>query len=318
MHASSLVCLLLAVRCSAQRSCTRADVVRSESPWTFDTTGCEKLDLGGHSGTSIGAVGAAALAKALKTNSAITSLSLFYNAIGTAGAEALADALKTNNAITGLNLASNSIGAAGARALAEALKTNKALTNLNLMHNAIADEGARALAGALRSNSVLTDLYLGSNSMTDDGAWALAEALKTNKALINLDVGTSNSIGDEAQKAVDELLAVPPKKRHRKAKAEAKAARKAEAEAEAARAHALHTFGKRVGLLPILDELEMDDDDKVSVLSVASAWFDKVGATSIREVVDNGRIDELVRALYHQGLPRASITLKALADKDEL
>eukprot|EP00966_Prymnesium_polylepis_P244215 5647745-Prymnesium_polylepis.1 len=175
------------------------------------------------------------------------------------------------------------------------------------MHNSIADEGVRALAGALSINGVLKDLYLGSNSVTDDGAWALAEALKTNKALTNLDVGTSSSIGDEAQEAADELVAVPPKKRRRKAKAEAKGARKAEAEAEAARAQALRSFGKRVGLLPTLDELEMDDDDKASVLSVASAWFDKTGASSIREVVENGRIEGLVTALYKEGLPRASL-----------
>ncbi|KAG0041328.1 hypothetical protein BGZ89_007519, partial [Linnemannia elongata] len=71
------------------------------------------------------------LAKALKTNSTLTTLDLQGNSIGDDGAKALAEALKTNSTLTTLNLYNNSIGDDGAKALAEALKTNSTLTTLN-------------------------------------------------------------------------------------------------------------------------------------------------------------------------------------------
>ena len=99
------------------------------------------------------------------------------------GAAALAGALKTNTALTTLNLLENNIGHEGA-ALAGALKTNTALTTLNLLENNIGHEGAAALAGALKTNAALTTLILSWNNNTcigDEGAAALAGALKTNR-----------------------------------------------------------------------------------------------------------------------------------------
>eukprot|EP00729_Bicosta_minor_P010564 gene10564-30780_t len=61
------------------------------------------------------------------------------NALGDAIAAAIAEALKTNTAVTALNLWDNSIGDAGATALAEMLKVNTAVARLSLVYNKIGD-----------------------------------------------------------------------------------------------------------------------------------------------------------------------------------
>ena len=62
----------------------------------------------------------------------VASLNLHVNSIGEKGAAALAEALKTNMALTSLYVYGNSIGDKGARVLAGALKTNQVLTSLNV------------------------------------------------------------------------------------------------------------------------------------------------------------------------------------------
>ena len=139
MALASLLLLLLSSGCAA-KSCRYEDVVpmavRWSWSWSFDLEGCTSLVLRTWR-TKIGDEGSRALAEALKTNGALTTLDLMGNSIGDEGARALAEALKTNGALTTLNLQGNSIGTEGARALAEALKTNGALTELDLRQNSI-------------------------------------------------------------------------------------------------------------------------------------------------------------------------------------
>ena len=73
------------------RECSRYDVVKSTEPWKFHLAGCTSVRL-----RLIGDEGARALAKALKTNSALTGLALGHNSIGAEGARALAEALKAS------------------------------------------------------------------------------------------------------------------------------------------------------------------------------------------------------------------------------
>lgn len=79
--------------------------------------------------------GAAAIAEALKNNTALTFLNLGYNTIGDSGAAAIAEALKSNAALTELRLHSNNIGDSGAAALVEMLEINTAVTMLPLDNN---------------------------------------------------------------------------------------------------------------------------------------------------------------------------------------
>ena len=81
-------------------NCRMADVRISSSWWTglkwTLPDDCLRLDL---ASDKVGDEGAAALAGALKTNTALTTLKLSVNNIGHEGAAALAGALKTNTAV---------------------------------------------------------------------------------------------------------------------------------------------------------------------------------------------------------------------------
>jgi len=139
----------------------------------------------------------AGLCEALRTNSTITSLSLFHADIGAAGAASFGEALRTNATLTSLDLGGNIIGDAGATALGEALRTNSTLTSLGLIHAGIGDAGAAALGEALRTNATLTALTLAwGNNIGDAGLAALTEALATNTTLKELWLIGRNMVGD--------------------------------------------------------------------------------------------------------------------------
>ncbi|KAL0242941.1 hypothetical protein GEMRC1_005504 [Eukaryota sp. GEM-RC1] len=159
---------------------------------------------------SIGDEGARALAEALKVNTSITSVYLMFNSVGDEGARALAEALKVNASVTSVNLWRNSIGAEGARALAEAWKVNASVTSVDLRGISIGAEGARALADALKVNTSITSVYLMFNSVGDEGARALAEALKVNASVTSVNLWR-NSIGDEGARALADVLKVNTK-----------------------------------------------------------------------------------------------------------
>ncbi|EGD80272.1 hypothetical protein PTSG_13066 [Salpingoeca rosetta] len=102
------------------------------------------------------------------------------------GARAVAEALKDNTCVKRLFLRDNSIGPEGAVALAEMLKHNTTITVLFLDSNSIGDEGAMALAEVLKHSTPLKGLYLGDNGIGDQGAVALMEMLKHNTTLEEL------------------------------------------------------------------------------------------------------------------------------------
>ncbi|KAL0206005.1 hypothetical protein P9112_001312 [Eukaryota sp. TZLM1-RC] len=146
-----------------------------------------------------------ALARALESDSTLTTLDLWVNNITDEGASALARALESNSTLTELNLRRNNITDEGASALARALESNSSLTTLDLQFNNITDEGASALARALESNSTLTRLSLQNNKITDEGASALARALESNSSLTTLDL-LGNNITDEGASALARAL----------------------------------------------------------------------------------------------------------------
>ncbi|KAL0242827.1 hypothetical protein GEMRC1_005390 [Eukaryota sp. GEM-RC1] len=159
---------------------------------------------------SIGAEGARALADVLKINTSVTSVFVGSDCIGDNGVRALAEALKVNASVTSVNLGYNSIGAEGARALADALKTNTSVTSVDLEENSIGDEGARALADALKVNISVTSVDLFKNSIGDEGARALADVLKVHSSVTSIDL-KENSIRDEGAKALADALKVNTK-----------------------------------------------------------------------------------------------------------
>ena len=172
MSAAMLV-FMLVVAPAKVRTCDSSDVLPAGANFSspalvVDLEGCTTLSL---SSNTIGPSGAAAIAEALKNNTALTYLRLDSNSIGASGAAAIAEVLKGNTALTSLHLNSNNIGDIGAVAIVEALKSNTALTYLNLYNNNIGDSGAVAIAEALKINAAVTELRLtldGTNMMCNN------------------------------------------------------------------------------------------------------------------------------------------------------
>lgn len=154
----------------------------------------------------IGVEGGKAIAKALQSNSTMTTLDLSGNFIGDEGAKAIAKALELNTTLTELILWSNTIRNQGATAIAKALESNCTLVSLCLGWNCIGAEGHKAIAKALKSNSTLTTLDLSSNTIGDGGA-AIAKALESNSTLVSLRLGWNNNRGDDIRNKINTLLA---------------------------------------------------------------------------------------------------------------
>lgn len=186
--------VVVLLRCEA-RECDRADVMKNGQ---YELAGCTALYFFSNQSNTIGDEGARALAETLKTNSALTKLSIPSNSIGDVGAKALAEALKSNSALTTLDLEGNLIGDEGAMALAEVLKSNGVLTALDLEGNLIGDEGAMALAAALKSNGVRSNgvaaLDLEGNSYGHESARALDAARATAQSAAAVKRATSLGI----------------------------------------------------------------------------------------------------------------------------
>ncbi|MDF2965009.1 MAG: protein NLRC3-like [Rickettsiaceae bacterium] len=134
--------------------------------------------------------GLEALACSLKENKTLQSIKLGFNQIGDNGAKALAEMLRENCTLKSLDLISCGIELEGIKALAESLKNNTTLTSINLTANVnISSEGALALAEALKNNNTLKSFRLTFNDNKDIGASALAQMLEKNTALSSVQIG---------------------------------------------------------------------------------------------------------------------------------
>ena len=167
---AAVVALMLAVvPVEGSVRCYANDVLPSGASFTspnltVDLKDCTDLQLYLGNTNDIGDIGATALAEALKGNTELTDLNLWYNNIGDIGATALAEAIKGNTALTYLGLRGNNIGDIGAAAFAEVLKGNTVLTTLYLSFNNIGDIGARAIVEALKGNTALATLLMSNNN----------------------------------------------------------------------------------------------------------------------------------------------------------
>ena len=158
--------------------------------------------------TKIGAVGAKAIAEALKVNAVLKHCNLLKNNLDIESATMLAK-IGTEKGIlfsgmtrdqTEADFSNQGLQSADAILIGSDLKLMAVLTTLDLSVNRIGDEGAKAIAEALKVIAVLTSVDLRVNSIGDDGAKAIAEALKVNAVLKNLSVAyNSNIVGVAAQ-----------------------------------------------------------------------------------------------------------------------
>lgn len=138
--------------------------------------------------------GATAIALALGQSRSVRSADLRDNAGGAGGgrlgggmrdgvAAALARALVTNRALTTLNLSRNRLTRTAAELLGAALAHPRCrLRTLDLSHNRLHGGGAEALSRGLAASASLRRLQLGGNQLGDAGALALASALAARAA----------------------------------------------------------------------------------------------------------------------------------------
>lgn len=158
----------------------------------------------------LGAAGGVALGRALERGGALTELDASANReFGDEGAAAVARALRTNRTLTALFLSSCGVGPAGGRAIGEALATARgtALLVLDLAGNSVGDDGAEALARAL-GRCALQSLTLATNRVGDRGAVALAEAVGRRPPLTRLRMDFCSRVGAAGGHAFGRALAV--------------------------------------------------------------------------------------------------------------
>ncbi|GAX81332.1 hypothetical protein CEUSTIGMA_g8763.t1 [Chlamydomonas eustigma] len=163
---------------------------------------------------SISDVGAVALARALGSNTCLTSLDLHGEAqalhehkIGDLGFTAIAEALQLNTTLRRLDLSRNNVCVSGATDLSRALIVNFTLTHLDLSENkGVGAEGCAALGMALAKNGTLKSLNVSSCNLRDDGAKAIAEALMNNQNGLQELMLSGNDIGAVGCTAIGNAL----------------------------------------------------------------------------------------------------------------
>ncbi|KAJ1975003.1 hypothetical protein H4R35_003349 [Dimargaris xerosporica] len=118
------------------------------------------------------------LTELLQHNDSITHLYLDHSVVERTGAVLLAKALRTNTTLHTLSVADNRIGDQGLEFLAKALEVNSTIRVINLAHNGITDRGVEHLARSFMYNTSLTTLDLSSNQIKHRGMEALTKAME--------------------------------------------------------------------------------------------------------------------------------------------
>lgn len=146
-----------------------------------------------------------AIARVLKTNCTLISLSYSIDRIALATMHALAEALECNHKLRELHLCKSFIGDEGVAILTKSMTKNSFLICVDLGINQIGDEGAIALAQFLVGNQTITQLKLYRNQIGVAGGRALVRALENNQTLVHLNLD-GNNINEEDKQAINVLL----------------------------------------------------------------------------------------------------------------
>lgn len=138
------------------------------------------------------------IARALETNSRLTSLRLFNNSIGQIGIEMLASAVEVNRSLLSLDLSNVPMNASAFSKLASALEVNTSLIDIDLSKNGPCKSSNKtaALKSALRLNRSLTRINLSQNEFDSKNTLQLILALGLHPRLTSIDISL-NDIGSE-------------------------------------------------------------------------------------------------------------------------
>mmetsp|Transcript_24343 Transcript_24343/g.36784 ORF Transcript_24343/g.36784 Transcript_24343/m.36784 type:complete len:504 (-) Transcript_24343:85-1596(-) len=182
-------------------------------------------------GCGITDIGAKALAKAIRSSTSLTKLSLSDNLINDDGVAALCNSIIVTNTVSELEIGYNSYGADGFAAIAEtllrspisklythgqilsspqsslpgvfpemlwkAIEHTKSLKELNLSCNHIGNIGAASIAQILQINTSIQILYISNTRIGDAGMALIAQALKDSKTQLRQIKLAFNSFHDD-------------------------------------------------------------------------------------------------------------------------
>lgn len=177
----------------------------------------------------VNSITARALAKAMWTNSSLTSLDLSRNNIDDFGGAYIAKLLKRNSSLVKLELDCNGLGSMSCRALAESLAVNTTLKHLSLEANQLTAGGKDGggfsmLTQVLKQNTSITGLNFWRCDLGLEAGNELAAGIEGNTTITFLDIG-GNGFSVDSQRRIAEAL-----ERNGKIYAAQQAARKAEQE----------------------------------------------------------------------------------------
>lgn len=144
----------------------------------------------------VNSITARALAKAMWTNTSLTSLDLSCNGIDDPAGAYIARLLKRNTALVNVALGSNQLGAFACRAFGESLSTNATLKSLSLESNPLTRDGEdtsgiRALADTFGRNSTLTSVNLWRCALGAEAGTALSRGMESNHTITFLELGNN-------------------------------------------------------------------------------------------------------------------------------
>lgn len=147
----------------------------------------------------VNSITARALAKAMWTNTSLTSLDLSCNGIDDAAGAYVARLLKRNTALVNVALGSNRLGVLACRAFGESLSSNSTLKCLSLESNPLTGDGTnisgiRALADMFSRNSTLRSVNLWRCALGAQAGAALSRGMESNHTITFLDVGLNGLV----------------------------------------------------------------------------------------------------------------------------
>lgn len=142
----------------------------------------------------VNSITARALAKAMWTNTSLTSLDLSCNEIDDPAGAYVARLLKRNTALVNLSLGSNQLGSRACRAFGESLCSNTTLKCLSLEANSLSRggedvSGIRTLADMFSKNKTLTSINLWRCALGAEAGAALSRGMGSNQTITFLEVG---------------------------------------------------------------------------------------------------------------------------------
>lgn len=142
----------------------------------------------------VNSITARALAKAMWTNTSLTSLDLSCNGIDDPAGAYIARLLKRNTALVNVSLGSNQLGVFACRAFGESLCSNASLKCLSLESNPLTrrgedSSGIRALADMFGKNKTLTSVNLWRCALGAEAGTALSRGMASNHTITFLEIG---------------------------------------------------------------------------------------------------------------------------------